>query len=90
MSLGGGYSKEAFTFVQDIQFLYMFGKCVVSFDLESLFTNIPLRECINQAVNNISEGNLYCSYRLVKFKKSRKKREAHAMNSLSDPSSQLC
>ena len=35
----------------------MFGKFMVSFDVESLFTNIPLEECIDLAVNYISEGN---------------------------------
>ena len=29
---------------------------MVSFDVESLFTNIPLEECIDLAVNYISEG----------------------------------
>ena len=42
------------TFVQDIQPLSMFGKFMVSFDVESLFTNIPLEECIDLAVNYIS------------------------------------
>ena len=35
----------------------MFGKFIVSFDVESLFTNIPLEECIDLVVNYISEGN---------------------------------
>ena len=30
---------------------------MVSFDVESLFTNIPLEECIGLAVNYISNGN---------------------------------
>ena len=30
---------------------------MVSFDVESLFTNIPLEECIDLAVKYISEGN---------------------------------
>ena len=30
---------------------------MVSFDVESLFTDIPLEECIDLAVNYISEGN---------------------------------
>ena len=29
----------------------------ISFDVESLFTNIPLEECIDLAVKYISEGN---------------------------------
>ena len=35
----------------------MFGKFIVSFDVESLFTHIALEECIDLAVNCISEGN---------------------------------
>ena len=35
----------------------MFGKFMVSLDVESLFTNIPLEECIDLAVNYISKGN---------------------------------
>ena len=50
-------ATDTFTFVQDIQSLSMFGKFMVSFDVESLFTNIPLGECIDLAVNYISEGN---------------------------------
>ena len=50
-------ATDTFTFVQDIQPLSMFGKFMVSFDVESLFTNIPLEECIDLAVNYISEGN---------------------------------
>ena len=30
---------------------------MVSFDVESLFTNIPLEECIDLAVNCISDGS---------------------------------
>ena len=50
-------ATDTFTFVQDIQPLSMFGKFMVSFDVESLFTNIPLEECIDLAVNYISEGD---------------------------------
>ena len=32
-------------------------KFMVSFDVESLYTNIPLEECIDLAVNYISKGN---------------------------------
>ena len=35
----------------------MDGKFMVSFDMESLFTNIPLEECIDLAVRYISDGN---------------------------------
>ena len=30
---------------------------MVSFDVESLFTNIPLNECIDPAVKYVSDGN---------------------------------
>ena len=46
-------ATDTFTFVQDIQSLAMFGKFMVSFDVESLFTNIPLEKCIDLAVNCI-------------------------------------
>ena len=35
----------------------MFGKFMVSFDVESLFTSILLKECIELAINYISERN---------------------------------
>ena len=50
-------ATDTFTFVQDIQSLSISRKFMVSFDVESLFTNIPLEECIDLAVNYISEGN---------------------------------
>ena len=34
----------------------MQGKCMVSFDVESLFTNIPLEESIDLAVEYILKG----------------------------------
>ena len=39
------------------QSLSMFGKFTVSFDVESIFTNVPLEECIDLAAIYISEGN---------------------------------
>ena len=50
-------ASDTFTFVQEINNLPMFGKCLISFDVESLFTNIPLEECLDLAVKYISEGN---------------------------------
>lgn len=35
-------ATDTFTFVQEINNLPMFGKFLISFDVESLFTNIPL------------------------------------------------
>ena len=48
---------DTFTFVRDINELSLSGKFMVSFDVESLFTNIPLEECVNLAVEYISKGN---------------------------------
>ncbi len=50
-------ATDTFTFLQDIQSLSMYGKFMVSFDVESLFTNKPLEGCIDLAVNYISKGN---------------------------------
>ena len=50
-------ASDTFTFVQDIQGLTMHGKFMVSSDIASLFTNIPLEECIDLAVEYISDGN---------------------------------
>ena len=50
-------ASDTFTFVQDIQGLTMHGNFMVSFDVVSLFTNIPLEECIDLAVKYISDGN---------------------------------
>ena len=44
-------ASDTFTFVQEINNLPMFGKFLISFDVESLFTNIPLEECIDLAVS---------------------------------------
>jgi len=52
-------ATDTFTFVWDIQSLSMSCKFMVSFDVESLFTNLPLEECIDLVVNYISEGNPY-------------------------------
>ena len=37
-------ASDTFTFVQEINSLPLFGKFLISFDVESLFTNIPLVE----------------------------------------------
>ena len=50
-------ATDTFTFVREINNLPMFGKFITSFDVESLFTNIPFEECIDLAVKYISEGN---------------------------------
>ena len=50
-------ASDTFTFVHEVNNLPMFGKFLISFDVESLFTNIPLEECIDLVVKYISEGN---------------------------------
>ena len=50
-------AMDTFSFVRDIQDVPMYGKFFVSFDVESLFTNIPLEECIDLAVKYILKGN---------------------------------
>ena len=50
-------ATDTFTFVQEINNLPMFGKFLISFDVESLCTNIPLEECVDLAVKYISDGN---------------------------------
>ena len=44
-------------FCEGINDLSLHGMFMVSFDVESLFTNIPLDDCINLAVKYITEGN---------------------------------
>ena len=48
---------DTFIFVREINEFPLSGKFMVSFDVESLFTNIPLEECVNLAVDYISKGN---------------------------------
>ena len=49
-------ATDTFTFVQDLQSLSVSRKFMVSFDVESLFTNIPLEEYIDLAVNYIPDS----------------------------------
>ncbi|XP_033105188.1 uncharacterized protein LOC117107595 [Anneissia japonica] len=46
-------TKDTFSFVKEVRNLNMKNKCMVSFDVESLFTNIPLKKTIELAVNTI-------------------------------------
>ncbi|XP_073232122.1 uncharacterized protein [Porites lutea] len=50
-------ASDSFTFVKEINDLSLHGMFMVSFDVESLFTNIPLDDCIDLAVKYITEGN---------------------------------
>ena len=55
-------TKDSFTFIEDIKQLNTYGKFIISFDVTSLFTNIPLEETMNIAVDTIFQ-----SYPNVKF-----------------------
>ena len=48
---------DTFAFVHDVNQLPTSGKFMVSFDVEILFTSIPLDECIDSAVTYIYQGN---------------------------------
>ena len=50
-------TQDSFTFVNEIQDIPLSGNFIVSFDVESFFTNIPLDECIDLAVRYIKEDN---------------------------------
>ena len=50
-------ASDTFTFVREINGLSMKGKFMVSFDVESLFPNIPLSKCIDLAVDYVTKGN---------------------------------
>ena len=63
-------AKDTFTFVKEIQNLqFMQGKYMVSFDVESLFTNIPLDESIELAVKYILSNNSTIKLTNVHLKK---------------------
>ena len=49
-------AQDSFTFVSEVTRLHTLNKFMVSCDVESLFTNIPLIESINLAVDYIDEG----------------------------------
>ena len=55
-------TKDSFTFIEKIKQLNTYGKFLISFDVISLFTNIPLEETINIAIDTIFEN-----YPNVKF-----------------------
>jgi len=49
--------SDTFSFVQELKTVDISNKFMVSFDVVSLFTNIPLKESIDLAVSYIVEGN---------------------------------
>ena len=48
--------KDSFTFVKELNEVSFNNKFLISFDVESLFTNIPLNETINLAVDKILDN----------------------------------
>ena len=49
--------SDSFSFVQELNTIDISNKYMVSFDVKSLFTNIPLRECIDFAVSYNTDEN---------------------------------
>ena len=49
--------SDSFSFVRELKAIHISNKYMVSFDVKSLFTNIPLRECIDLAVSYITDGS---------------------------------
>ena len=49
--------SDTFSIVQELKTIEISNKFMVSFDVVSLFTNIPLKESIDLAVTYITEGN---------------------------------
>ena len=54
--------KDSFTFIEEIKQLNTYGKFLISFDVTTLFTNIPLEETISIVIHTIFEN-----YPNVKF-----------------------
>ena len=50
--------KDTFSFVSQIKNGKLSGKCLIFYDVTSLFTNIPLQETIDIAINLILNHNL--------------------------------
>ena len=55
-------TKDSFTFIEEIKHLNTYDKFLISFDVTSLFTNIPLEETIDIAIDTI-----FLNYPNVKF-----------------------
>ena len=59
-------ATDTFSFVQEIQQFDFSDKFLVSYDVTSLFTNIPLSETIDLGVNAIIDGNMNPDLKLSK------------------------
>ena len=49
-------TKDSFTFIEELKQINTYGKFLISFDVTSLFTNIPLEETVNITVDVIFEN----------------------------------
>ena len=49
--------SDSFSFVQELNTIDVSNKYIVSFNAISLFTNIPLKECIDLAISYTTKGN---------------------------------
>ena len=65
-------SGAIFSFVEELKTVDFSNKFMVSFDVVSLFTNIPLKESIDLAVSYITEGNPSLRARDVSLSKTQK------------------
>ena len=61
--------KESFSFLSQIKNANLSKKCLVSYDLTSLFTNIPLHKTIDIAINLILNHNLNLNITKKELKK---------------------
>ena len=50
-------AKDSFTFIEEIKSVSVTDKFLVSFDVTSVFTNIPLSEAIDIAINLIFQSS---------------------------------
>ena len=50
-------TKDSFTFIEEIKLVSVADKFLISFDVASLFTNVPLSEAIDIAINLIFENS---------------------------------
>jgi len=61
-------TQDSFTFVNEIQDIPLLGNVMVSFNVERLFTNIPLNECIELVAHYIKEDNMDIKLSATKLK----------------------
>ena len=62
-------TKDSFTFCEEIKKVSATNRFLISYDVCSLFTSIPLKETIDIAVNLLFEHNLGLNITKVAFKK---------------------